>query len=660
MNSKESYQLNADYSALEERVLALLSTPTGSTLLMPHRSCKSTLSLMWYQNFMQEATAELSKRSVEPSAPTIWGVDLLSGMHADLLIYDEILSTPEIKKMQETNKVTGAVKVPDYENWAIKFPEGDNALPMEENMFSSGDYWCQLQGLLTRGSERVQSSKTRALLRGFYKLSMVLPGYAVALGNFPVEGTELSRSAGPLRVVDTYSGPLYGVVCAASGPLQGAFGLHSRTFYDGHDVVTERVVGAVQNFTGYKVHKQAVELFEEIMLAPTHSLRVKYSCYGYSEYDGDYQAAALLMKLHGFVVSRFAIPLGFGFRNGEPVVMLGQPRLHKDYAAITEYRCVEMRVGKWLANYYGSGVDFRESIEDLKAMNVDPTTYLCKTEQEWYDAYENGPGSCMSGYSFEHSPVRTYATTSHGLPDNGLRLFIQYTGELFGDDFEVQARAIVNTETNEYVRAYGNAADAILRGHGYTRNTGCLEGVLLARIPHPTYTGAVLMPYLDSGQCGVGEEGTDAFLIRDDYEYEAQESEGYIYVGTESARCGCCEGRYPVDVMQETAEGEMVCDGCVEDGDFVYVVGREGLYNRWSCTWSDYHDAYVYDADIEHCSVEGVVHDQEELVYAQDRQVLIEHAEEHPVHGLILTEYAADCLGEKYLGNDEEEVEEAA
>ena len=184
---------------------------------------------------------------------------------------------------------------------------------------------------------------------------------------------------------------------------------------------------------------------------------------------------------------------------------------------------------------------------------------------------------------------------------------------------------------------------------------------MLARIPHPTYNGAVLMPYLDSSQGGVDEEGSDAFVIRDDYEYGAQESEGYIYVGTESARCCCCEGRYSTNDMHETADGEMVCDGCVKDGEFVYVVGREGLHNRWSCTWSDYHDAYVYDGDIEHCAVEGVVHDQEELVFAQDRQVLIEHAEEHPVHGLILTEHAADCLGEKYLGNDdEEEVEEAA
>ena len=580
-------------------------------------------------------------------------------MRADLLIHDEILLTPEINKMQETNKATADVKVPYSENWAIKFQEGDSALPMKENMFSSGDYWCQLQDLLTRGSERVQSSKTRALLRGFYKLSMVLPGYAVALGNFTVEGEELPRSAGPLHVADTYSGPLYGVVCAANSPLQGEFSIHGRTFYDGHDVVTERVVEAVQNFTGYKVHKQAVELFEEIMLAPTHSLRVKYSCYGYSEYDGDYQAAALLMKLHGFVVSRFAIPLGFGFRNSEPVVMLGQPRLHKDYAAITEYRCVEMRVGKWLANYYGSGVDFRESIEDLKAMNVDPTTYLCKTEREWYDAYESGPSSCMSGFRFDRSPVRVYATTSHGLPDNGLRLFIQYTGELFGDDFKVHARAIVNIETNEYVRAYGDAADAILRANGYERNVDCLDGEMLARIPHPEHDGAVLMPYLDSNQCGVDEEGEDAFIIRGSYDHEAQEPDGYIYV--DGSRCSCvdCGERHNEEDMLRTANGDHVCPDCIGD-TYVQVVGRDVVYPSYNCSWSEYHDSWVYDYDVECCAVEGTVHDEEPMVCAQGYNVLSIHAEEHPVHGLILTEHAASVLDEPYLGNEEDEEEQEA
>lgn len=565
--------------------------------------------------------------------------------------------------MQELNKVTEDAKVPDYEAWTIKFPEGDSALPMKDNMFSSGDYWCQLQDLITRGCERVQSSKTRALLRGFYKLSTALPGYAVALGNFTVEGEELTRSAGPLHVVDVHGAQLYGLVWDANRPLQGAFGLHSRTFYDGCDVVTERVVEAVQNFTGYKVHKQAIELFEEIMLAPTHSLRVKYSSYGYSGYDDDYQAAALLMKLHGFVVSRFAIPLGFGFRNGEPVVMLGQPRLHKDYAAVIEYRCVEMRVGKWLANYYGSGVDFRERIEDLKAMNVDPTTYLCKTEQEWYDAYENGPSSCMTGYSFEHSPVRVYATTSHGLPDNSLRLFIQYTGELFGDDFKVLARAIVNIGTNEYVRAYGDAADAILRANGYERDMDCLDGKMLARIPHPEYDGAVLMPYLDSNQCGVDAEGEDAFIIRNSYDYEAQEADGYIYV--DGGRCSCvdCGARHDEEDMLEIAGGGYVCRSCIGD-TYVEVIGRGQVYPSYDCSWSEYHDAWVHDNDAVECAVEGIVHDSNSIVFAQGHDVMEVHAEAHPVHGLILTEHAASVLDEPYLGNDEDdeakEAQEAA
>lgn len=656
MNSSKSCQLSVDYSELEKRILALFSQPIESTLSLPRGSCKSTLHSMWLQHYGGMDTAELLSNLEPQSAPIISSNNSPRGTHAELLVHDEVLLTREQMKMQETN--TAPIE------WKVVLPEGANALPIKESMYSSGDYWTPFQDLQMQGEDHPHTEGPLQVLMGLRTVSAHTPGLEVTIGGaLHPEYRESTMTLGPLQKVDLYRS---GTFCELFEPVRitidSKFWERRRDFYEGEDVVVERVVACVEEFTGYKVHKQAVQLFERIMLAPEEQQRRLYTGYDYGRHTRDGNLAALLMKLHGFIVSRFAVPLGFGFRNGEPIVMLGQPRMHKDFAAVTEYRCVEMRVGKWLANYYGNGVDFRDAIEDLKAMNVEPTTYLCKTEQEWYDSYENGPSSCMSGYSFEHSPVRVYATTSHGLPDNGLRLFIQYTGELFGDDFEVQARAIVNTETNEYVRAYGNAADAILRGHGYTKNIECIEGVMLARIPHPTYNGAVLMPYLDSSQCGVDEYGDDAFVIRDAYEYEAQDSEGYIYVGTESARCCCCECRYSVDDMQETADGDMVCDGCVEEGDFVYVVGRDGLHNRWSCTWSDYHDAYVYDEDIERCEVEGVVHDQEELVFAQDRQVLIEHAEEHPVHGLILTEHAADCLGEKYLGNDEdeEEAEEAA
>lgn len=563
--------------------------------------------------------------------------------------------------MQEINKVTVdanvPANVPAYEGWTIKFPEGANALPLKEQMYSSGDYWCQLPYLATQGRARVQSNKTRALLHGFCMLSRALPGYTVALGNFTAAGEDLSGYAGPLGTVDVHD-TLLPNLFGCAGTCDQAFSLSSRTFYDGPDVVTERVVEAVQYFTGYKVHKQAIELFEEIMLAPTYSLRAKY-LRGYSARDGDYWAATLLMQLHGFVVSRFSIPLGFGFRNGEPVVMLGQPRLHKDHTAITEYRCVEMRVGKWLANYYGSGVDFRECIEDLKAMNVEPTTYLCKTEREWYNAYESGPCSCMTGYNFEYSPVRVYATTSHGLSDNGLRLFIQYTGELFGDDFKVHARAIVNIETNEYVRAYGDAADAILRASGYERDTDCLDGALLARIPHPEHDGAVLMPYLDGNQDGVDEEGADAFRICDCCDYEAQDADGYIWMDDGRSACTECGGRFDEEDMYVACDGGYVCPHCIGD-TYVQVVGRSVVYLSWDCSWSDYHDSWVLDRDVEHCAVEGVVYDEEPMVYAQGYNVLSGHAEEHPVHGMILTEYAASVLDEPYLGNEEAKEDKEA
>ena len=565
--------------------------------------------------------------------------------------------------MQETNKVDSTedtVRVPANESWEIQFPEGPNALPMKVGMRSSGDYLCQFEGLQTHGVEQVHDSKTRALLHGLYRLSVVLPGYSVGIGEFKNNGTRLSRPVGPLARVDIWDTAVNVLCVPAVNALRKAFARDVRSFYEGEDVVTARVVEAVQNFAGYKVHKQAIELFEEIMLAENTSARYNYTSYDYSEYGDDYQAAALLMKLHGFVVSRFAVPLGIGFRNGEPMIMLGQPQLHKDYPAVIKYRCVEMRIGKWLASYYGSGVDFRTEIEDLKALNVDPSTYLCTTEREWYDAYENGPSSCMTGYSFDYSPVRVYATTSHGLPDNGLRLFIQYTGELFGDDFKVLARAIVNIETNEYVRAYGDAADAILRANGYERNMDCLDGEMLARIPHPEYDGAVLMPYLDSNQDGVDESGENAFIITDNYDHEAQDADGYIYVDGEHCSCVDCGARHDEEDMVEASDGGYVCEECIGD-NHVRVVGRYMVYPSWDCSWSDYHDAWVYDGDVADCAVEGTVHDEEPMVYAQGYDVLSIHAEEHPVHGLILTEHAASVLGESYLGNDEDkEAQEAA
>lgn len=662
MNSKESYRSSVKSSEFVSRTMRWCSQHTGSIQNLPRANCKSTLASMWFRHYAKMDIAELVRNLKGPSAPTTSSADSVSGMRAELSMYDEILLTPETNKMQETNKVEGTndtVRVPANESWEIQFPEGPNALPMKVGMRSSGDYWCQFDGLQTHGVERVHDNKTRALLHGLFRLSVVLPGYFVSIGEFKNNGTTLSRAIGPLVHVDMWDTAVNTLCVPAVNALRKAFAMDVRSFYEDEDVVTARVVEAVQNFAGYKVHKQAIELFEEIMLAEDTGTRYKYTSYDYSEYGDDYQAAALLMKLHGFVVSRFAVPLGIGFRNGEPLIMLGQPQLHKDYPAVIKYRCIEMRIGKWLASYYGSGVDFRTNIEDLKALNVDPSTYLCTTEQEWYDAYEGGRGSCMTGYSFEDSPVRVYATTSHGLPDNNLRLFIQYTGELFGENFEVIARAIVDIENNTYVRAYGNAADAILRANGYEHDSGCLKGKLLARIEHPSYNGAVLMPYLDGDIDGVDEHGDDAFVITARYEYEAQEPDGYIYLDDSRCECADCGGRYDEEDMLEIADGRYVCRSCLGD-TYVEVIGRDLVYPSYDCSWSEYHDAWVHDNDVAECEVEGSIHDSNTIVFAQGHDVMEVHAEAHPVHGLILTEHAASVLDEPYLGNDEDEEDKEA
>lgn len=551
--------------------------------------------------------------------------------------------------MQETMKETNPTVIP----WKIVLPEGANALPMKTSMYSSGDYWAPFQDLQMQGADRPHTEGPLQALWGLHGVSVSMPGFDVTIGAaMHPECHSILSTIGPWQQVDSR------VVFELFAPARRTFTLEflsgDYNLHDGDDVVVERVVASVEDFTGYKVHKQAVQLFERIMLAPERQLRQLYTGYDYRSPCCDFSAMTLLMKLHGFVVSRFAVPLGFGFRNGEPIVMLGQPRMHKHLAAVTEYRCVEMRVGKWLSNYYGNGVDFRDAIEDLKAMNVDTTTYLCKTEREWYDAYENGPRSCMTGYNFEYSPVRVYATTSHGLPDNGLRLFIQYTGELFGGNFEVHARAIVNIETNEYVRAYGDAADAILRANGYERVTDCLDGALLVRIPHPENEGAVLMPYLDGNQDGVDEKGGNAFVICDCYDYEAQDANGYIWIDGDRCACVECGECCDEEGMFETSGGSYVCLHCLGE-TYVQVVGRSVVYPSWDCSWSDYHYSWVLDDDVADCAIEGTVHDQEPMQCAQGYDVLDIHTEVHPVHGIILTEHAASVLDEPYLGNDEAE-----
>lgn len=415
------------------------------------------------------------------------------------------------------------------------------ALPKREGFYHEGNYWAPIFELSGAVHVPFVDADAAKLQTARQASAFTMSGWAARYGR---------RSDGSGLALAIKNPQMPEALVGAFEKIQRAIGANFsyQEEFNPHDI--DDLQSKLEVITGYKLHKHARELYlkhlEGDATRNTHGDYCTYDIAG---------ALRMLAKLHGLVVNRFASPIGLGFEDGNPVIILAEP-VCRDGHRVDSFRTKGMRLGKWLQSVWGNAVDYRPIVEDMKVLNKPASTYLCMTEQEWYDAYENGPDSCMTGNNFDFSPVRVYASTGHGLPDNKLRLFIQYTGELFGDNFNVQARAIVNIESMEYVRAYGEASDAILRANDYTCNGDCLEDCILARIPHPEYTDAVLMPYLDGSNgyvdtCSV--DGTDCFVVQSYGEYRALEQDGYIYLeGGEC--CACCDSRIPNDEYYSTED----------------------------------------------------------------------------------------------------------
>ena len=181
--------------------------------------------------------------------------------------------------MQETTKETNTAPI----EWKVVLPEGANALPMRESMYSSGDYWTPFQDLRMHGADLPHTEGALQALMGLLKVSALIPGLEVSIGGalHPVY-RDMYRAAGPLQRVDLHnSGTFYELFAPARITLDNKFWERRRDFYEDGDVVVERVLASVEAFTGYKVHKQALQLFERIMLAPDDNHRLAYTGYNY-------------------------------------------------------------------------------------------------------------------------------------------------------------------------------------------------------------------------------------------------------------------------------------------------------------------------------------------------------------------------------------------
>lgn len=423
-------------------------------------------------------------------------------------------------------------------------------------------------------------------------------------------------------------------------------------------VTVEEGIALIEERVGHKLHKQVHLIVQKIIdgeIAGNRWTRGDLSVNSAGEVLLS-ELARLCICLHSLCSNHMGFVAGTGFKDGQPMMILAVPQFGgPDAFSFKGFKLVEQRAGKFYQTLYGNLWDAREHLENLKVLNKEPRVHLCVTEQEWHEAYKHGPSSCMVRRDFNVSPVRCYADNEE------LRLLIAYKGELFGEDFEVSVRAIVNIERMTYVRAYGSNSDALLRHLGYTHDSDdSLNGCTLKKIPNPESNGGGwLMPYLDGCCDNVDDEG-DFWRIVFSGNFCADNADGYIDV-TGYGGCECCGHHAALGDLQETNDLYCVCQNCV-DSHYVHVEGWDLPVHESDVVYLEGEDVYVHRHDAELCELQrqwfrsgectSALVDPGNYLIVHDG--LLEYSDVHEDY--ILTAAAAADYGYDYMGEVEEEV----
>lgn len=233
----------------------------------------------------------------------------------------------------------------------------------------------------------------------------------------------------------------------------------------------------------------------------------------------------------------------------------------------------------------------------------------------WVDVYRNGPRSCMAGEDM----VKVYAYEG-----NGLRLaYLETAGE------QIVARAIVvdegynDSEEKGYVRIYSTeqrwhtAMRQELDKLGYGDQTH-LDGIKIAKIGHPNYSGRYVMPYIDQGSCGSQQVSimSDHILIGGG-DYDAATTNGFVPAGE---TCSCCEGSFDDDDLTETHDGSNVCSDCLDE-HYRYAMGAR--YEEWfdadDCIYCEsdrqwYESDSAYRHNVYECQINGDWYKSDDMV----------------------------------------------
>ena len=197
-----------------------------------------------------------------------------------------------------------------------------------------------------------------------------------------------------------------------------------------------------------------------------------------------------------------------------------------------------------------------------------------KDPNDFQRVYINGPSSCMAygqnGKQFHRllvngeffHPARVYAH-----PENNIEIvWVEVAGR-------IGARAVINTKTKLYPALYGSdsvsGASRRLSDYlaclGYEPSNDALDNEKLLLVH--TDQGAIICPYIDSGNRGVHIEG-DCLIVGGSHEanhetgclhdHDSEDHDWYC------DRCG--DGQDEYDDRHTTHDDESICSGCASGG----------------------------------------------------------------------------------------------
>ena len=311
---------------------------------------------------------------------------------------------------------------------------------------------------------------------------------------------------------------------------------------------------------------------------------------------------------------------------GEGLVMFLCPGSHS---------IMKMKPGKFFAKYFET-----EARQPVPAEAVKGFANFCKQEssryqlsfgtklQEWLDAYEQGPSSCMNKQLQVALPgslsLGGFDLLSGEFAALGDRIHpvIAYCSDDFAiatvrDDAkggEIVARAVCSPARKVHAKCYGDSQliVSMLKAEGYrfTTETKAWIGCKLNAVPSQIEF-AYLMPYLDFAEKVklVRRASVSYFIVSDDFEggYRSQSVEGISNPLTDGCFCEGCG-----DEFEDLNHVDVICNGLGQIEEMSLCDDCYSEYGWCGRMHAHYLEGQVADGTLHRCEATSEIYTERE------------------------------------------------